>query len=75
MLVIFSTRAILCLQLISEYKICPTENSVNIFFGGNSGRRNEFCCVGLAVGWGVRNLYFLESDRRKSPYLRGISNL
>ena len=56
-------------------KIYPAEYSVNIFLGGNSGRRNEFSCVGLALGWGLRNIYFLESDRRKSPYLRGKLNL
>ena len=70
-LVIFSTRAIFCLQLTSAYKNIPTENTVNNIWGGI---RAELSCVGLALGWGVRNVYFLESDRRKSPYLRGNLN-
>ena len=32
-------------------------------------------CVELALGWGVRNIYFLESHRRKSPYVRGKNSL
>ena len=30
----------------------------------------NFVALSLAFGSGVRNLYFLESDRHKSPYLR-----
>ena len=27
--------------------------------------------VGLSLGWGVRDIYFLDSGRRKSPHPRG----
>ena len=27
--------------------------------------------LALSLGWGFRNIYFLDSERRKSPYLRG----
>ena len=55
-------------------RIHPTENKattcISIFFW-NSGRRNEFSCVGL--GLGISLCIFWDSERRKSPYLRGKS--
>ena len=44
---------------------------IGIFLFFHSGRRNNFSSVGLALGWRVRNMYFLDSGRRTSPYLRG----